>query len=298
MHLRYGWLLAGLLAVATPLAAHAGCPPEGQTLDTLKQLKAFKFQTSDAKDQKKLAMGLLECLGDPDPYLRDEIAFPALQTWLRAGAFDTETLRGMRDALYAQLAGDDAQGFVHPYAALALSEIARTDRIKPWMNAEERADMVAKASDYFASISDYRAFDDKQGYRHAVAHGADWLWQLALDPATDAEQANRMLAALATQIVPDAAPTYGVGEPGRMARAVLAIVQRGFFTQKDWDHWFGKLIERIGDPAKAWNDSQWLARRHDLMGFLLSLYIDVDQSQDANIHFLKPSVVEAVKNMP
>lgn len=292
-------LLAALLAAitwATP--SRAACPPDGQTVETLKQLKALDFRTSDANDQKQLAMGLLDCLADPDPMLRDELAYQALSTWLRGNAFDADTLRGIRDALYLQLDGDDEAGFRKSYAALVLSEVARSDRIKPWMSDEERAAMVDKAAAYLESVSDYRAFDDKQGWRHGVAHGADWIWQLALNPALNKQQGDRLLAALATQIVPEAAPTYSAGEPGRLARPVLAIAQRGFYTQKDWDTWLGKRIERIGDPALAWNDSHWLARRHDLMAFLLSAYIDADQSQDANIHFLKPSLVDAVKKMP
>ncbi|MBS0195026.1 MAG: DUF2785 domain-containing protein [Proteobacteria bacterium] len=293
-----GWLLAGWLAIGWPAASVAACPPDGQTLDTLKQLKALNFRTSDANDQKKLALGLLDCLGDPNPLLREDIAAKALQTWLRAGAFDTETLRAMRDALLAQLSGDDAQGFRKPWAALTLAELARTDRIKPWMNAEERSAMVDAAADYLQSVSDYRAFVDQEGWRAGVANAGDWMLQLALNPALDKAQADRMLAALATQIVPDAATAYTAGEPGHLARPVLYLAQHGFYTQKDWDVWFGKLIVRIGDPALAWNDSHWLARRHDLMSFLLSLYIDADQSTDPNIHFLKPSVVDAVKKMP
>ena len=293
MRTLHAWLLALLV-----MPAFAACPPDGQTPDSLKQLKALKFETSDAGDRKKLAIGLLDCLGDPDPVMRDDIAYTALSTWMRADAFDADTLRAMRDALYAQLDGDDPQGFRKPYAALALSEIARTDRIKPWMTADERAAMVDKATAFLAAVNDYRAFDDKEGWRHGVAHGSDWLLQLALNPALTKEQADRMLEALGSQIVPDAAPSYTAGESGRLARPVIYIAQHGFYTQKDWDTWFGKLVERIGDPALAWNDSHWLARRHDLMSFLLSLYIDVDQSQDANIHFLKPSVVGAVKKMP
>lgn len=291
------WLLALGLALATP-AAYAACPPDGQTLDSLKQLKSLNFRTSDANDQKKLAMGLLDCLGDADPFLREDIAAPALTAWLRAGAFDADTLRAMREALHVHLEEDDPQGFGKPGAAAMLAEIARTDRIKPWMTAEEREAMIQEACDYMKSVSDYRGFVDKEGWRAGVANAADWMLQLALNPAIDKAQADRMLAALATQIVPDAAPAYIAGEPGHFARPILYLAQHGFYTQKDWDVWFGKLIERIGDPALAYNDSRWLARRHDLMSFLLSLYIDADQSTDPNIHFLKPSVVDAVKKMP
>lgn len=293
------WLLAAVLTAWTwAPAGLAGCPPEGQSVESLKQLKALEFRTSDANDQKQLALGLLDCLADPDPQLRDELAYQALSTWLRADAFDADTLRSMRDTLYGQLDGDDEAGFRKPFAALVLSELARRDRLKPWQSDDDRAAMIDKAATYLEGVTDYRAFDAKDGWRHGVAHGADWIWQLALNPALTREQADRLLAALAAQIVPAPAPAYAAGEPGRLARPVLAIAQHGFYTQKDWDTWMGKLIERIGDPALAWNDSQWLARRHDLMAFLLSLYIDADQSQDANIHFLKPSLVATVKRMP
>ena len=287
------WLSAFLM-----VPAFAACPPEGQTTDSLQQLKKLEFRTSDAEAQKKLAIDLLDCLGDPDPALRDDIAFTALQTWMRADAFDTDTLRAMRDALYAQLDGDDVPGFRKPFAALALSEVARTDRIKPWMSAEERAAMIEKAAAFLESVKDYRSFDDKEGWRHGVAHGSDWLLQLALNPALERAQADRMLAAIATQVVPDDAPPYTAGEPGRLAKPVIYIAQHGFYTQAEWDQWFAKLVPRLGDSSKAYNDGAWIARRHDLMAFLLSLFIEADQSDDPNIHFLKPSIVTAVKAVP
>jgi hypothetical protein len=289
-------LLIAPMLLAVP--AFAACPPEGQTAESLQTLKNAKFAIDDADGHKALATGLIACLGDPDPVIRDDIAYTGLMTWMRGGSFDADTLRGMRDALYAQLDGDDGDGFRKPYTALVLSEVARTDRIKPWMTEDERAAMVEKASAYLESVTDYRGFIDKEGWRHGVAHGSDWLMQLALNPALTKEQADRMLAAIATQVVPDAAPAYVFGEGGRLARPVIDIAQHGFYSEKEWNAWFAQLPPKIGDPALAWNDAHWLARRHDLMAFLMSLYINADDSKDANIHFLKPSIVEAVKAVP
>jgi len=288
-------LLAPMLLVAPAFAA---CPPEGQTAASLQALKALKFEMSDTDARKPLAMGLIACLGDPDPVMRDDIAYSALAAWMRANAFDADTLRAMRDALYAQLDGDDDAGFRRPYAALVLSEVARTDRIKPWMTPEERTAMVEKAAGFVESVHDYRGFDDKEGWRHGIAHGSDWLMQLALNPALEKQQTDRILAAVAAQVVPDAAPTYVFGESGRLARPVVYIAQRALYSEAEWTTWFAKLVPRIGDPALAWNDSHWLARRHDLMAFLMSLYIEADQSEDANIHRLKPVIVATVKAVP
>lgn len=288
-------LLAPLLLMQPALAA---CPPDGQTGESLLALKALKFEMSDADARKTLAQGLIGCLGDPDPVMRDDIAYTALMTWMRAGDFDADTLRAMRDGLYAQLDGDDEPGFRRPYTALVLSEVARTDRIKPWMTPEERVAMVEKAASFLESVHDYRGFEDKAGWRHGVAHGSDWLMQLALNPALEREQTDRILAAVAMQVVPDAAPAYVFGESGRLARPVLYVAQRGLYSEADWTKWFNALPPKIGDPALAYNDSHWLARRHNLMAFLMSLYIEADQSDDANIHRLKPVIVAAVKAVP
>jgi hypothetical protein len=299
MHKSMGWLLAVLIApILLVKPAFAACPPEGQTGESLQAIKALKFEMSDVDMRKTLAQGLIQCLGDPDPVIRNDIAYSALSAWMRAGAFDADILRAMRDALYAQLDGDDEQGFRRPYAALVLSEVARTDRIKPWMTPEERVAMVEKAANFVESVSDYRGFVDKEGWRHGVAHGSDWLMQLALNPAVERAQTDRILAAVAVQVVPDAGPAYVFGEGGRLAKPVMYIAKRALYSEAEWTAWFAKLPPRIGDPALAWNDSHWLARRHDLMAFLMSLYIEADQSDDANIHFLKPAIVTAVKAVP
>ena len=293
-----GWMVALLALAAAAPPLFAGCPPEGQSEKSLEDLRAAKFVVDDADARKALAIGLLDCLGDPDPVIRDDTAYTALMTWMRAGVFDPDTLRSMRDTLYAQLDEADKKGFRRPFAALALSEVARTDRFQKWMTPEERTAMVEKAATFVESVHDYRGFVDKEGWRHGVAHGSDWLLQLALNPAIDRAQADRILAAIATQVVPDAAPAYVFGEGGRLARPVTALAKTGFYTELDWDHWFATLPPKIGDAALAYNDVQWLARRHDLMAFLLSLYIEADQSDDANVKHLKPSIVTAVKAVP
>ena len=138
-----GWLLLAMLGVAPALAA---CPPDGQSRESLQALKVLKFTVPDAAERQALANGLLDCLGDPDPTLRDGIAYEALTQWLRAGDFDAEALRVLRDRLQAMLGDDDADGFRKPFAALVLSEVARTDRIAPWMTPVERAAIDRKST--------------------------------------------------------------------------------------------------------------------------------------------------------
>lgn len=285
--------LSLLFVVAT--SAYAGCPPEGQSKASLQALKASKFAAPDAAARQALAEGLVDCLADPDPTIRDGIAYEALAQWMRAGEIDIAGLRGLRDRLYATLGGGDSAGFRKPFAALVMSEVARTDRIKPWMSVEERAAMVEAAAAYVESVRDYRGFDEKEGWRHGVAHGADWLMQLALNPALDRAQLDRILAAVAVQVVPESAHAYVFGEPGRLARPILYAARRGLHSEAEWQAWLSALTPRVAAGGLTYSDLAWLARRHDLDAFLAALYLEADQSDDEAIGRLRSAIVAAMK---
>ncbi|MET0580346.1 MAG: DUF2785 domain-containing protein, partial [Pseudoxanthomonas sp.] len=283
--------LAGALLCSLPAWAADTCPPEGTDSASLQLLKQQDFAVEDSATRDALAMGLLECLSSPDPQLRDGIAYEGLTAWMRGDKLDVEMRKRLRDRLYAMVEEPDEAGFRAPFAALVLSEVARTDRVSPWMTPAERASMTRAAAQYLASVRDYRGFDDTQGWRHGVAHGSDWLMQLALNPALERAQLDAILSAVATQAVPEAGHAYVFGEPGRLARPVLYVAKRGVLSDADWSAWFLGLPERIGPREKAYADTAWLARRHDLLAFLTSVYLEADQSADAQIKALKAPAV-------
>jgi hypothetical protein len=291
------WAWLAWVGMLLSYSAQATCPPEGTDPASLRLLREQKFAVPD-EVRAALVAGLPACLADPDPAVRDGVAYEGLSTWLRAGQLDVQQRRALRDRLYAMLGEDAAAGFGPPFAALVLSEVARTDRVAPWMSADERADMVARAAAYLASVRDYRGFDAVEGWRHGVAHGADWLLQLVLNEQVGRGQVDTLLQAIAEQAVPESAHAYVFGEPGRLARPVLYAARRGLLDEAAWTRWFGALPPRLGIPEQAYADSLWLARRHDLMAFLMSVHLEADQSGDPNIRALKPAVVQALKAVP
>lgn len=296
------WLAVSLLAAglfsSTRAWAEDRCPPEGASASSLQLLKQHAFDVEEAAARNALALGLLGCLASPDPQVRDGIAYEALTAWLRGDRLEVGIRRELRDRLYPMLGEADEAGFRQPFAAQVLSEVARTDRLAPWMSPEERAAMVAAAAQYLQSVRDYRGYDDAHGWRHGVAHGSDWLMQLALNPALERGQLDAILSAVATQAVPEAAHAYVFGEPGRLARPVLQIAGRDVLTEAEWIDWFSALPSMIGDPSRAYADSAWLARRHDLVAFLSAIYVDADQSQDEKLKVLKVPVLMTLKAIP
>jgi hypothetical protein len=289
-------LVVAILSFALALPAFAQCiPGDGAGTD---RSQPAEQAPSDPQARAASVTALLECLASTDPVRRDEIAFGTLQRWMRANAFAPDELRALRDRLFAMLQAPDPDGVARPFAALTLSEVARTDRIAPWMREDERETMVVRAAAYLASVDDYRGYRNGEGWRHGVAHGADWAMQLALNSALQRPQLDRLRDAIAVQAVPAAAHAYVFGEPERLARPLLFIARRDLHTTDDWRAWFGALRERLGDPALAWKDETWLARRHDLAALLAALQLASGDSSDPGIAKLRPALLEAMKALP
>jgi hypothetical protein len=292
--------LAATLIISAP--AHAACPPPDESVESLTALKQSGFELDDAARRNALARDLLDCLADPDPTLRDGIGFEAYSVWLRGDLLEVATRVHMLEVLSAAMSSPtpDPAGFHAPFAALVLSEVARSDRIAPWMSQAQRAELVDAAARYVESVRDYRGFDPVQGWRHGVAHGADLLMQLGLNPALERPALDRLLAAIARQVAPVGEHAYVDGESERLARALLFIAQRGLHDDAAWKAWFDALVQPT--PLASWSEAYasraGLAKRHNLLSFLRVAYVGAREGGDPKFEVLVPHLREAMKALP
>lgn len=295
--------IVGSAAIPAPGRAATACPPGGWSRESLLALKSAKWKVEDAARREALAAGLLACLADPDPLLRDGVAYEALAAWMRDGQLSSAALQNITRTLVLQLAPGraDTAGFAQPFAALTLSEVARVDRMRPFLAGDERAGLLDAAINYVSAVRDYRGFDARDGWRHGVAHGADLLMQLALNPAFGRAEHDRILGAVAVQVAPPGEHFYIYGEGERLARPVLLIARRGTLDAPAWSAWIRHVVTPA--PFKDWEAAMQtqagLARRHNLTVFLLVLYASLREGLDeASRQTLLPAVAEAVRSMP
>nr|WP_315484370.1 DUF2785 domain-containing protein [uncultured Undibacterium sp.] len=278
--------------------AFAACPPDGKTQENLLILKESKWQIADAQQRQQSALNLLDCLASPDPQLRDEIAFEALSFWMRGELLTTETIQTIQQQLQAQISAPRTKndpGFQQAFAALVLAEVARVDRRKAFMSEAQRQEMVNLAAHYLRNIQDYRGYDEKQGWRHGVAHAADWMMQLSLNPALNKSQHSAMLEALAQQIRNDQ-HFYQYGEGERLMTPVFYLGLRSALTAEEWDNWFTGLLTTSLDLKKTTQAS--LARKHNLTAFLSAMYLNLQESKQAALQEkLLPLVIKSLKKL-
>ena len=287
-----------LAVVCSILAARAEarpvCPPAGYDRAALAGLKAQGWRIENDATRNAFARAIVPCLGSRDPGLRDGVAYEALYTLLRGKSLSIETMNGLYTDLMAMLQGSPGKGFAKPFAALALSEVARADRIEAFLTPAQRAVLLQAAIDYLTTVDDYRGFDEKEGWRHGVAHGADLMLQLALNPALGKEDLARIRNAIGAQIAPEG-HSYVFGESERLARPVLYMAQRAQFTEAEWTAWLAGAAAIEGD---AFATAGGLARRHNLTAFFSALYVNVKLGENTADDALLPGLEAAIRALP
>ena len=271
------------LVLACAGRAAADCPPvwNGEVLQAA-QLSAWtQDKTLPSAQFQRVADQLADCLASPEPALRDGLGFELLSAWMRAGRLTPETLRPLRDRWLAVLqAPPDAAGFHAPFAALALSELARVDRVQPFLLPAERKALQVAGAAWLREWRDYRAHDDREGWRHGVAHGADLLMQQALHPTLDPDGAALVLDSLGTQVLAQGQVAYQHGEGERLARAARFALARSAWSAEQVKAWLLTVLE----PARG---GSWDARRlrlaHNARQFLWPLYVALQEQADAGL---------------
>jgi hypothetical protein len=255
--------LAALLSSLALAAAAQTCAPPPHLQDE-----------ADRARIQQLAIALLPCLAQPDPKLRDDVAFEQLSAWSRGGQLDATTLQRLREALVGVLDGKpDAAGVHQPFAVLTLAEVARVDRLQPFMTAEQRADLVDHAARFLGGVRDYRGFIPGEGWRHGVAHGADLALQLGMNDALSTAQRQQLLSAVTRQVLADHQHAYHFGEGNRLARAALQLQLRLNPDEAAIRAWLDGLLQPL-KQAQAWDEAA-LTDLHNLREFLWPLLAGV-----------------------
>ncbi len=264
-----------LVASAAPSHATSVCGDAPFDRATLERDAQTEFASYDDAQRQALALALLPCLESPDPKLRDDLAYTILAWQIRKGQLTPKTLHAIEAELRDRLFPNDGSGngFRHTFAALALASVAAADARAPFLDDAERERLLLAATRYLIELRDWRGYDEREGWRHGVAHGADLVAVLASHPKLGPEALGAILDAAAHQVSPPGAPPYVFGEPERLATAIVAVAKRGIVGDAAWQKW----LDRVAAPAPfaewnaVWSSLPGLTKRHNTIAFLSAL---------------------------
>lgn len=195
-----------------------------------------------------LTAELTQMLGDPDPEIRDGLAYPTLATWITRGVYD-DLLTGLGDGMASGLlAGLGEEGtdsvFRRSFSALILAECIDRDNNVSLLPADQVLSWGDRITGWYLRERDLRGFVPEKGWAHTVAHGADAIGTLAGSRHLGAAELTVLLDVIADRLLLPG-PLLDAGEPDRLASATMAILRRGEVSLRVFEPW----IARIAGPA-------------------------------------------------
>ena len=188
---------------------------------------------------------LTRMLGDPDPEVRDGIAFPTMATWIDEGVYD-DLLVGLGDGMCHGL--DIGLGevetdtvFRRSFSVLMLTEcIDRTTKA-----ALGGPNVVLRWGDkimsWYSRERDLRGFVPGKGWAHAVAHGADALGALARSPVMGRLELTVILDVIGDRLLMPTDAFFVCGEGDRLAYATMHLLRRDVLGIDVLEPWVARL---------------------------------------------------------
>jgi hypothetical protein len=209
------------------------------------QVAAGGHQVPKDRPLAELTAELTTMLGDPDPYLRDELALGTLVSWVFDGVYD-DLLEGLGDGMTAGLTvglGEEHTDtvFRRSFSALVLAVCVERSNGAHAVPDEALLRWGDRLAGWFVRERDLRGFVPGKGWAHAVAHGADALGALAQSPSYGRLELTVLLDVVADRLLVPTTARLVHGEDDRLAMATMAVLRRDLVPLEVLEPWVARL---------------------------------------------------------
>ena len=220
---------------------------------------------------------LTRMLGEPDPDVRDGIAFPTLATWIDEGVYD-DLLVGLGDGMshgldYGLGLRNDDSVFRRSFSALVLTECIDRSTSAGLAGPEVVLRWGDRVMGWLAREQDLRDFVPGKGWAHAVAHGADALAALARSPHVGRLELTVVLDVIADRLLAPTDAFWVSGEDDRLALATMHVLQRDILGIDVLEPWVARVAAGAQGHGNAHQNPFRVAG--NVQGYLRSLHLQL-----------------------
>ncbi len=165
-----------------------------------------------------------------DPVTRDELAFSTLARWIDRDVLSATQLDALGDCMAKRFDSDAIQ--VRTFAPLILDSIVSKGRLRPaWFDA---------FAAWYPAERDLRGHDQKLGWLHAIAHGADLLGAFGRSTGV---APDRVLAIAAERLVAPGDTVWRDHEHDRLGYAIALTLTRDELTDETAVRWLDAVAD-------------------------------------------------------
>ena len=199
---------------------------------------AADFAVPPGRVPAELSAELLDALCSPDPVLRDDQAYPVLTAWIMAGHLDGQ-ITSLGGQVIRLLRHPDIQA--RTFAALILAPLVHRDTAAAVLDPQTLRGWIDRYADWWLAETDLRGWDDRLGWLHAVAHGADVIGELGLSPRLGGEDLARLLDLACARLLAPTSYVFAHQEDDRVALAIATVLTRSELTAAAATGWLGAV---------------------------------------------------------
>lgn len=199
------------------------------------QVREAGYAVPEGRSTDELVAELVGMLRSPDPVVRDRHGYSVLATWIGRGVLTADQLGALGDEMVPRFGDPEIQ--VRTFAPLILDSIVTAGVFEPhWVPPFER---------WYVAEEDLRGYDEKLGWLHAVAHGADLLGTLGQHAAVEPMQMLRL--GIGRLLTPTSYVLRDM-EDDRLGYALAATLTRDDLTESDAVDWLDPAIRALSNP--------------------------------------------------
>ncbi|MCW2787255.1 MAG: hypothetical protein JWP74_3772 [Marmoricola sp.] len=220
---------------------------------------------------------LTRMLGDPDPDIRDGIAFPTMATWIDEGVYD-DLLIGLGDGMCHGLEvglglSHDDTVFRRSFSALILAECIDRSTVTGLAGPDVVMRWGDKVMGWLSREQDLRGFVPGYGWAHALAHGADALGALARSPYLGRLELTVILDVIADRLLAPTEEHFVCGEDDRLAFATMHLLRRNVLGLDVLEPWVARVASAAHGRGTAQRNPFDTAG--NVQGYLRSLHLQL-----------------------
>ncbi|MEI4332802.1 DUF2785 domain-containing protein [Streptococcus suis] len=242
----------------------------------MKNILISKLQATQAYTNQELVW-LLENIGHPDPAIRDDLVYTSFCHICLNGLITREQaqelLQYSQDTKPFSLEAPTLKrSFTCLLYCLLLSVDNDSESIyHAFLNDEDRELLFQQALNYLTIENDWFGYDEKLGWIHTAAHGADFLLAASCHEQFSAENSKKVWQAIVTCLKKQK-QVFSAGEEIRLAQILVYLLLNEKVTSQELAEWMDELDFPNQEPLDYF---RWLNLQH----FLSSLYFQLRSHQ-------------------
>ncbi len=252
----------------------------------MKEFLMEKIQTSQPYTNAELAW-LLENIGHPDPTIRDELVYASFCHIFLEGLITRKQAQSLlqfsqETKPFSPEGSSQKRSFTCLLYCLLLSVDNERDSVYfAFLSTNDRELLFQQALDYLAIENDWSGYDEKLGWIHTVAHGADFLLAASCHDQFPAEKSKEIWQTIVTCLTKQS-KVFSAGEEIRLAQIPVYLLLHEKVSSQELTEWISKLDFPNQEPVDYF---RWLNLQH----FLSSLYFQL-KSQQASTEKIEQAI--------